>query len=84
MFGDNSKRLTGLHETSSKDTFTYNVGDRTVSCRIPVPVFKAKCGYFEHRVPASDADPYVVTSLIFATICCDRVVFNSLMKSFNP
>jgi glutamine synthetase len=32
----NEKRLTGLHETSSMDSFTYNVRSRGASVRIPV------------------------------------------------
>jgi len=35
LYGDNSKRLTGLHETSSKDIFKSGVGDRSASVRIP-------------------------------------------------
>lgn len=35
LYGDNSKRLTGLHETSSREKFTYGVGNRAASVRIP-------------------------------------------------
>ena len=35
MYGDNSKRLTGEFETSSKEHFTSGVGDRGASVRIP-------------------------------------------------
>ena len=67
---DNIKRLTGLHETSSINNFTYGVGSRNTSIRIPNETFKNKCGYLEDRRPSSTMDPYIVTSLIFAT-CCD-------------
>lgn len=35
FYGDNSTRLTGEHETSSKDRFSYGVGNRGASFRIP-------------------------------------------------
>lgn len=69
--GNNSERLTGKNETSKMDSFTFGVGDRTASVRIPNNVDKEKCGYFEYRVPASDADPYLVTANIAKIICLD-------------
>jgi glutamine synthetase len=66
---DNNKRLTGKHETSSMDLFTWGVGTRNTSVRIPNDVFADKKGYFEDRRPAANMDPYVVTSLIYKTCC---------------
>jgi glutamine synthetase len=68
VFGDNSLRLTGTHETSSCDKFTFGVANRKASIRLTSEVNKNKCGYFEDRRPASDADPYLVTSNIAKTI----------------
>ena len=65
----NRERMTGLHETASYDTFTYGVANRGCSVRIPRSTEKNQCGYFEDRRPASNIDPYVVTSLIFETCC---------------
>lgn len=67
-YGDNSKRLTGTHETSNANEFTFGVGLRTTSVRIPTAVFDDDKGYFEDRRPASDADPYIVTKLLAETI----------------
>ena len=67
VYGDNSKRLSGTHETSNIDNFTWGVGDRSASVRIPILVNDVGSGYFEDRRPASDADPYLVTSKIFET-----------------
>lgn len=67
-YGDNTQRLTGTHETSSKDTFTYGIANRGASIRIPYNVPIDNRGYFEDRRPASDCDPYIVTSLIFETV----------------
>jgi len=63
----NKERMTGAHETASYDTFSYGVADRGSSVRIPnVAKIEGK-GYFEDRRPASNMDPYVVTSLIAYT-----------------
>lgn len=64
---DNSDRLTGLHETSSMDKFSYSVGGRNTSIRIPYSTKEAKCGYFEDRRPSSSLDPYKSTALLHAT-----------------
>ena len=65
----NEKRLTGLHETSSMERFTWKDGDRGASIRIPYATIDENKGYFEDRRPASNADPYLVTSKIFETCC---------------
>lgn len=65
---DNHLRLTGLHETSSMDKFTYGVGTRNTSIRIPNQVVKDGCGYFEDRRPAANIDPYDATSALFKAI----------------
>ena len=65
----NESRLTGLHETSSIDKFTYGVGSRDTSIRIPNNTFFNKKGYFEDRRPSSELDPYIVTALLFSTSC---------------
>lgn len=71
VYGDNSKRLTGIHETSSRDKFTFGIADRSSSIRIPLQVFKDKKGYCEDRRPAGDADIYLSTSIIAQTIILD-------------
>lgn len=65
---DNYLRLTGVHETSSIDKFTYGFGSRDTSIRIPSNPDNRF--YFEDRRPTADADPYLVTSFIFETCCC--------------
>ena len=66
---DNDKRLTGIHETSSINDFSYGVADRGSSIRIPLNVFNDGCGYLEDRRPAANLDPYLVTSTIANTLC---------------
>jgi len=63
----NERRLTGDCETASIDQFSYGVADRGCSIRIPRDTAADKKGYLEDRRPASNVDPYVATSLIFAT-----------------
>ncbi len=67
VYGDNRDRLVGALETSDINRFTYGVSDRTASIRIPLAVLKDGKGYLEDRRPASDCDPYVVTSKIAET-----------------
>jgi glutamine synthetase len=69
---NNHLRLTGLHETSSMDTFSYGIGTRHTSIRIPNQVVKDGCGYFEDRRPAANIDPYEATSALFKAIFCDK------------
>jgi len=64
---DNKLRMTGSNETSDYDTFTYGIGSRDSSIRIPTETIKNKCGYFEDRRPSSNMDPYIVTSKLFET-----------------
>ena len=66
---DNNQRLTGLHETQSIEKFSYGVSDRGSSIRIPIGTAQNGWkGYLEDRRPASNADPYKVTSRILATL----------------
>ena len=62
----NEFRMTGIHETSSFHKFSWGIGDRSCSVRIPTDI--SKNPYFEDRRPAANMDPYVVCSLIVKTI----------------
>lgn len=74
VYGEaNDKRLTGIHETSSYNQFSFGVGTRNTSVRIPTQVEKDGCGYFEDRRPAANCDPYQVTSIIFQTCCLEEI-----------
>jgi glutamine synthetase len=75
LYGEgNERRLTGKHETASMDKFTCGVADRGASIRIPSDVHKRdyKSGYLEDRRPASNMDPYIVTSAIAETILPEK------------
>tara|TARA_B100001057_G_scaffold432999_1_gene461586 strand:+ start:414 stop:1439 length:1026 start_codon:yes stop_codon:yes gene_type:complete len=65
---DNNLRMSGLHETSDYNKFSYGVGNRGASIRIPTDTEKNQKGYLEDRRPSSNCDPYLVTSKIFDTI----------------
>jgi len=65
----NERRLTGKYETADINTFSYGVANRGCSIRIPRATDAEGCGYLEDRRPSSNADPYVVTSKVFATSC---------------
>ncbi len=66
---DNHLRLTGIHETSSYTHFSWGIGTRNTSVRIPNQTMKDGHGYFEDRRPAANMDPYLVTSTLFETCC---------------
>ncbi|PAA74610.1 hypothetical protein BOX15_Mlig017770g2 [Macrostomum lignano] len=69
---DNKRRLTGLHETSSIDDFSYGVAHRGCSIRIPRQCSDDGCGYLEDRRPASNCDPYCVTEMLVRTVCLNE------------
>ena len=64
---DNKLRLTGKHETSDINTFSFGVADRGSSIRIPRSTVVNERGYFEDRRPSSSADMYLVTSKLYST-----------------
>uniref|UniRef100_A0A061QTY8 Glutamine synthetase n=2 Tax=Tetraselmis sp. GSL018 TaxID=582737 RepID=A0A061QTY8_9CHLO len=63
----NERRLTGRHETSSMNDFSWGVANRGCSIRVGRMVPVEKCGYYEDRRPASNLDPYVVCRLLVET-----------------
>ena len=65
----NDQRLSGFHETSNINEYSYGVGNRGCSIRIPIQVFNDKKGYLEDRRPASNLDPYLVTKMLMNTVC---------------
>ena len=68
-YGDlNNLRLTGIHETSSLDKFTWGVASRASSVRIPRETEQNNKGYFEDRRPAGWANPYRIACRIMKTI----------------
>ena len=69
VYGEgNELRMTGLHETSDYHHFSSGVGNRAASVRIPKETETNGKGYFEDRRPASNMDPYLVTSKILETV----------------
>ena len=57
----NRERLSGGYETAPYDKFSYGVGSRGASVRIPTSVEENDWkGYLEDRRPASNCDPYRV------------------------
>lgn len=72
IYGEhNHLRLTGQHETSSMDTFSYGKGTRNTSIRIPNQTVKDSCGYFEDRRPAANVELYGATWKIYETCCLE-------------
>ncbi len=65
---DNELRMTGDCETANFNEFSWGVGDRTASVRIPQNVAVERCGYLEDRRPGANCDPYVVSSKMVETL----------------
>lgn len=51
------------------DKFSYAMGSRGVSVRIPVLTLEKNKGWIEDRRPASNFDPYLVCGILVDTIC---------------
>ena len=64
----NEQRLTGDHETSGINEFSYGFSTRDTSIRIPAQAIIDKKGYFEDRRPASNCDPYLVSERMLRTV----------------
>ena len=82
----NDERLTGLHETASMDKFTWSVGGRHTSIRIPYSTEKGETGYFEDRRPAGNMDPYLTCARIADSLLLDGKnipLFNTAIESFR-
>ena len=69
VYGENNdQRLTGLHETQHINEFSWGIGDRGASIRIPSSMpGNGWNGYVEDRRPASNCDPYLVALAIMKT-----------------
>lgn len=63
----NKDRLTGKHETATWEQFSYGVGNRGASIRIPVSTEAEQKGYLEDRRPSSSMNPYVVCAMLVQT-----------------
>lgn len=68
----NKLRLTGAHETSSMDKFSWGIANRGGSVRVSRSVADAGKGFLEDRRPASNMDPYAVCNAILRTTLIDE------------
>lgn len=73
------ERLTGRLETSHWTDFTWDIGTRDTSVRIPIGVSEAKCGYFEDRRPGANVNPYVIAWYIFERV----LAFENIVYAAN-
>jgi len=80
---DNRMRLTGKHETSSFESFSWGDGNRGGSLRIPVCTKLEGKGYLEDRRPAANLDPYLVASSIVDVVCLNRKYIEELQEIYK-
>jgi glutamine synthetase len=72
VYGEgNAARLTGKCETASIDHFSWGVGTRTTSIRVPTKCKADGSGYFEDRRPAANVDPYLAAFRVAQTLTMD-------------
>jgi glutamine synthetase len=81
----NKDRLTGKHETATWKEFSYGVGNRGASIRIPVSTEAKKKGYFEDRRPSSSMNSYVVCAMLVQTSLgvCPEISFPTDLEGEN-
>ncbi|CAD8090682.1 unnamed protein product [Paramecium primaurelia] len=77
---NNEKRLTGHHETSSYDQFSWGDGSRGGSIRVPVVTKELGAGYLEDRRPAANIDPYLVSAVIVDVALLNSTYVNQLKQ----
>jgi glutamine synthetase len=63
--------------------FSFGIGNRSASIRIPSSTAKDKKGYFEDRRPASDIDPYVVSAIIADTTLIERTMASPMIAHYK-
>jgi glutamine synthetase len=84
LYGEhNESRLTGKHETSSIEKFSFGVANRGTSVRIPRTTENGGKGYYEDRRPAANIDPYVVSAALFSATCMDGFGLQDLEEHYN-
>ena len=85
LYGDdNQKRMTGHHETSDIREFSFGVGNRAASFRIPTSTAHANgAGYIEDRRPASNIDPYIVGAMQVDTGVLEESKSETMIKHFT-
>ena len=85
LYGDdNNLRLTGIHETSSMDSFSFGVGNRAASFRIPTSTASDNGkGYVEDRRPASNIDPYLVSSMLVDTGVLEQSLSSGMKEAYT-
>ena len=71
----NEERLSGNHETSNINNYSFGVGERGSSIRIPLQVVLDRSGYLEDRRPASNLDPYLVCDRLQKTVMEEEVEY---------
>jgi len=66
------------------DTFSYGVGNRAASFRIPTSTAHANGkGYIEDRRPASNIDPYLVCGMLVDTGILEESLSEPLVQAYE-
>ena len=80
---NNDKRLNGKNESSDWKSFSYGVGDRLASVRIPKFTEINQKGYIEDRRPASNMDPYVICAALADITILNGKYFKEIKEAYD-
>ena len=80
---DNHLRMTGKHETAKLNEFSWSVGHRGVSVRIPGSDPEKNKGYYEDRRPSGNCDPWLVSSLVADSALLDGKYGEQMVKNYK-
>ena len=75
--------MSGHCETSDLKSFSYGVANRGASVRIPRLAEANQRGYLEDRRPASNMDPYVITSALADITILGGVHLDSIVEKYK-
>ena len=75
--------MTGEYETSKFEEFTYGIGNRAASVRIPTFTASEKKGYIEDRRPASNLDPYLACTILADAALKDESLCGDLVRVYR-
>ena len=84
VYGKGDKdRLLGTHETANINQFSYSVGSRGCSVRVPVGTAENKCWYYEDRRPASNINPYISCAILVDTTYLDSENYSLIIQEYK-
>jgi len=70
---DSIRRMTGDHGTAIINYFSWGIGGRNTSIKIPKETVIKQCGYFQDRRPSANMDPYKICGLLLNAVISQEI-----------